>query len=264
MGGCDLAPGAPWPSDPVLTSPAPGGTAAANLPPRQSGFPGISGPVLWGSPWPVGWWRAVDAAGVQVAATRVGSRTGGALRLVARASDGAGLWLATAAALAAAGGSGGRRAAARGVAALGATSALVNGPLKLAVRRRRPGRLATAGVRRAGRVPRTSSFPSGHTASAFSFATAATLEMPAAGPVLGATAMLVAWSRVHGGRHFPSDVAAGAVLGTAVGVVAGRAFPARLPSSTPAVPQGLRVNYPLGRGDFVRRGRQTGVASSLT
>jgi hypothetical protein len=60
------------------------------------------------------WWRAVDAAGVRVAAARTGSRTDGALRLVARTSDGAGLWLATAAALAAAGGTRGRRAAARG------------------------------------------------------------------------------------------------------------------------------------------------------
>lgn len=59
------------------------------------------------------WWRAVDAAGVRVAAARAGSRTGGALRLVTRASDGAGLWLA-AAALATAGGTRGRRAAARG------------------------------------------------------------------------------------------------------------------------------------------------------
>lgn len=193
------------------------------------------------------WWRAVDAAGVQIAVARTGSRTGGALRLVARASDGAGLWLATAAALAA-GGTRGRRAAARGVAALGATSALVNGPLKLAVRRRRPGRLATAGVRRAGRAPRTSSFPSGHTASAFAFATAATVEMPAVGPAVGATAALVAWSRLHGGRHFPSDVVAGALLGTVVGVVAARAFPERLPKPAPAVPQGPGVDDLLARG----------------
>lgn len=178
------------------------------------------------------WWRAVDAAGVQVAALPSGGG-GGALRLLTRASDGAGLWLATAAALAAGGGDRGRRAAVRGVAALGATSALVNGPFKLAVRRRRPGRLATAGVRRAGRTPRTSSFPSGHTASAFAFAAAATLEMPAVGPALGATAVLVAWSRVHGGQHFPSDVAAGALLGTAVGVVAGRAFADLAPSPAP-------------------------------
>ena len=115
----------------------------------------------------------------------------------------------------------------------------------------------TAGVRRAGRAPRPSSFPSGHTASAFAFATAATLEMPAVGPALGATAMLVAWSRVHRGQHFPSDVAAGALLGTAVGAVAGRAFADRPPSSAPGGAQGQRANglpEPASGNDFARRG----------
>jgi diacylglycerol kinase family enzyme/membrane-associated phospholipid phosphatase len=168
--------------------------------------------------------RAADAAGVQVAALPSGGG-GGALRLLTRASDGAGLWLATAAALAAVGGTRGRRAAVRGVAALAATSALVNGPLKLAVRRRRPGRLATAGVRQAGRAPRTSSFPSGHTASGFAFAMGAGQEVPAlAAPLLG-VAGLVGYSRIRSQAHHPSDVAAGVAVGAGAALLTRRLWP---------------------------------------
>ena len=61
------------------------------------------------------------------------------------------------------------------------------------------------------------SFPSGHTAAAFC---AATLIERNSGPALGipayAVAALVGFSRVEAKRHFPSDVLAGAALGTAV------------------------------------------------
>lgn len=164
------------------------------------------------------WLRTAETMGLRIA-TRPAGVAGQGLRALTRASDGAGLWLATAAVVALAGGPRGRRAAVQGVAAIGVTSALANGPAKLLVRRRRPGRLATAGLRRAGRAPATSSFPSGHTASAFAFAAAAGLEVPALGAPLAGTAALVGWSRLHGAQHFPTDVVAGAVLGTAVGVV---------------------------------------------
>lgn len=166
------------------------------------------------------WLRVAEVVGLRTAA-RPGGAGGRGLGVVTRASDGAGLWLAVAALMAVTGGRRGRTAAVQGLLALAATSALVNGPLKLVVRRRRPGRWATLGLRRAGKPPRTSSFPSGHTASAFAFATAAGLEAPAMAPPLAATAGLVGWSRLHGGQHFPSDVVAGAVLGTAAGLGAG-------------------------------------------
>jgi hypothetical protein len=61
------------------------------------------------------------------------------------------------------------------------------------------------------------SFPSGHTSMAFC---AATLISRDAGPALGipayGVAFLTAFSRVESGRHFVSDVLAGAALGTAV------------------------------------------------
>ncbi len=124
------------------------------------------------------------------------------------------LWLAIAGALGLAGGPRGRRAALRGVAAIGVASGSVNGPLKLIFQRRRPnrGRLLIA-------RPLSSSFPSGHSASAFAFATAVSREIPGLAPVLMPLAAAVAYSRVHVGVHYASDV----VFGSAVGVAAGLA-----------------------------------------
>jgi len=132
------------------------------------------------------------------------------------AADHSVLWLVLAAGGASLGGRRGRRAAAYGVVALGISSAVVNGPLKLLVARRRPA--PRTWLRR---MPRTSSFPSGHAASAFAFAVAATRELPEAGPVLLPLAATVAYSRVYVGVHYPSDVAAGAAIGAAVGAAVG-------------------------------------------
>jgi membrane-associated phospholipid phosphatase len=59
------------------------------------------------------------------------------------------------------------------------------------------------------------SFPSGHTAGAVAVARALSREYPAAGPVAGAAASVVAAAQVPAGAHFPSDVAAGAAIGWA-------------------------------------------------
>lgn len=136
----------------------------------------------------------------------------GLLVKLTEAADRSRLWLVLAAAGAAFGGRRGRRAAEYGVLALTFTSAAVNGPLKLLVRRHRP-----TPRRWLRRMPRTSSFPSGHAASAFAFAVAATRELPEAGGLLFPLATGVAYSRVYTGMHYPSDVIAGAMFGAAVG-----------------------------------------------
>jgi undecaprenyl-diphosphatase len=77
------------------------------------------------------------------------------------------------------------------------------------------------------RLPRTTSFPSGHAASAAAFATGVALEVPALAVPIGGLAALVAASRVVTRVHYPSDVLAGAALGTAAGLVTLRWWPRR-------------------------------------
>jgi undecaprenyl-diphosphatase len=60
------------------------------------------------------------------------------------------------------------------------------------------------------------SFPSGHTLHAFAFLTICTWYFPVAAFALVPMVVLIAVSRVALGLHYPSDVAAGAVLGTTV------------------------------------------------
>lgn len=64
------------------------------------------------------------------------------------------------------------------------------------------------------------SFPSGHATNAFALSTVAALSFPAVTPLAGALAGSIALSRVVLGRHFLSDVIAGALLGVLVGSTA--------------------------------------------
>ena len=133
-----------------------------------------------------------------------------------RAANYSRLWLGIAALLALLGGARGRRAARRGVWSIALAATVANGPAKLLVRRRRPVRASLPALIR---VPRSTSFPSGHSASAFAFATGVCSEIPALAPVLVPLAAAVAYSRVYTGVHYPSDVVVGAAIGIASGAV---------------------------------------------
>ena len=61
------------------------------------------------------------------------------------------------------------------------------------------------------------SFPSDHAAAAFAIATVLITYRRFPGLVALAIAALVAYSRVYVGDHYPTDVIAGAVIGTGVG-----------------------------------------------
>ncbi|MGW0883200.1 phosphatase PAP2 family protein [Streptomyces sp. NPDC002671] len=138
-----------------------------------------------------------------------------ALRRLSHAADHSKLSLTVAAGLALRPGRP-RRAAVAGVGAVALASAAANLFGKRLVRRRRPDReRARVVVDRHVPMPKSASFPSGHTASATAFATAVGVVLPPAAVPLGALAVAVGYSRVHTGVHYPGDVAAGAVLGFA-------------------------------------------------
>ena len=136
------------------------------------------------------------------------------------------LSLAAAAVLAATGGRRGRRAAAVGLASVGVTATVVNLGVKPLGRRSRPDRaVERVPVARHVRMPSSTSFPSGHSAAAFAFATGVGQVLaPAAIPLHGLAA-LVAYSRVHTGVHYPGDVVAGALIGTVLAQLTAHAWP---------------------------------------
>ena len=142
---------------------------------------------------------------------------------LSRAANKSVLWMGLAGLLWLLGGRGGRRAAVRGLLAIGMTSPVANVFGKLLTRRPRPLIDEVPMGRRLARIPRSSSFPSGHSASAFAFATGAALEAPYLGVPLAPLAAAVAYSRVYTGVHYPGDVIAGALLGTSI-AIASRTF----------------------------------------
>ena len=146
-----------------------------------------------------------------------------AMGALSRAADHSKISLAASAGLVAFGGAGGRRAALCGLASVAITAAVINGPLKLGVHRPRPDRLAEeVPIARHVPMPVTRSFPSGHAASAFAFATGVGEVWPTAAIPLRALAAAVAYSRVHTGVHYPGDVLVGALTGITIAELVGR------------------------------------------
>jgi membrane-associated phospholipid phosphatase len=176
---------------------------------------------------PTGGWlseaKALDTAVYAAIAAADTPRLDDAMRALSRAADNGKLWFGAAGALALLGGDSGRQAARRGLVSLGIASATANLVGKPLTTRRRPERkeLAELAARRVP-MPRSSSFPSGHSASAFAFATGAGAAMPAVSAPLRALAALVGYSRVHTGVHYPADVLAGAFLGVSAAELAAR------------------------------------------
>ena len=141
----------------------------------------------------------------------------GPLALISDAANLSKPWAASAALLSLFGGQRGRRAALYGIASITVSSAIVNVVMKPLSRRRRPDRVAMGVIEeRHVSMPSSTSFPSGHSASAFAFAAGVGHVMPAAGVALAVPAALVAYSRVHTGVHYPGDVIAGSLIGVAL------------------------------------------------
>jgi undecaprenyl-diphosphatase len=89
---------------------------------------------------------------------------------------------------------------------------LLSTTIKLAIGRKRP---AVEDLPHLMQTPTGLSFPSSHSSSSFAAARAFGTLLPS--PVLYAGAVSMAFSRLYLGVHYPSDVAAGAALGTVVG-----------------------------------------------
>jgi membrane-associated phospholipid phosphatase len=148
-----------------------------------------------------------------------------AMAQLSHAADYSRLSLVAAAVLAASGGRRGQRAAALGLASAERTATIVNLAMKPLGRRPRPDRaVEQVPVARHVRMPSSNSFPAGHSAAAFAFATGVGHVLaPAAIPLHGLAALVV-YSRVHTGVHYPRDVVAGALMGTVLAQCTAHAF----------------------------------------
>ena len=156
-------------------------------------------------------WRLVGA----------GSRRGGALP--SRAGDVLRqpvTWAVFAGALTLSGARG-RRAVLRGMTC-SAGAAVVQVPFTLAFGRPRP-----LGARLLRTQRRTSSFPSGHTASDLSFMFGATQEIPLLIVPLSVATLGSHWSLMRSRIHYPSDIIAGGFVAVVVSGAAWKLWPPR-------------------------------------
>lgn len=101
-------------------------------------------------------------------------------------------------------------------AGIGPAAIVFNFLIKLIVRRERP---VLDGLPPLGGAPSSLSFPSAHATASFAAATAMSRFAPEFRGALFGAAALMAVTRPYLGMHYPSDVVAGAALGTVLGAV---------------------------------------------
>ncbi|WP_069169634.1 bifunctional phosphatase PAP2/diacylglycerol kinase family protein [Streptomyces griseus] len=209
------------------------------------------------------WLHGRDLAAFRSVAERHWPGAAPVLPRLSRSANHGLLWFGAAAGMAALGGSArSRRAALRGVASLAVASVAINTVGKGAVRRERPILDMVPVIRQLKRQPFTTSFPSGHAASAAAFATGVALESKGWGAVVAPVAAAVAASRVYTGVHYPSDVLAGAALGVGAAFALRGVVPTRGQLPAPGRPPGEAPALPAGRGLVVVVNQKSGSATA--
>lgn len=122
-----------------------------------------------------------------------------------------------------------RRAAVHGLLAQGVASAVTNVVFKTLLPRARPLPEHLPVFRFVHPQPTSSSMPSGHSASAVAFALGTGLVQPVLGAAVAPVAAGVAYSRVHTGAHWPSDVLFGSAIGAGAALITRKWWPVRPP-----------------------------------
>jgi membrane-associated phospholipid phosphatase len=176
---------------------------------------------------------ALDRAVYEAVARTPTAKLDGPFRRLSDSANRSLLWLGIAAAIALLGGRRGGRAALEGVVSIGVTSATVNLGIKPLAERRRPDRAGPDLFwKRQARMPGSTSFPSGHAASAFAFAYAIGRHFPLMAVPLRLLAGAVAYSRVHTGVHYPADVIVGSTVGAGMAAMVAAASDRMLPTTS--------------------------------
>jgi diacylglycerol kinase family enzyme/membrane-associated phospholipid phosphatase len=185
------------------------------------------------------------------------SRFDDVMKRLSRSADRSLLWFALATAMAARRGTS-RKAAYRGVLAIAGASGTANLLLKPLLPRRRPAASELPAYQTLADPPTSSSFPSGHAASAAAFATAVAMESPRFGLALAPLAGAVAYSRVHVGVHWTSDVVVGAAVGSGIALATRRWWPVRDADEAVARPVDAVPALPRGEGLVIISNQRSG------
>ncbi len=194
-----------------------------------------------------GWLVATDRTLVRAVSGLPGGGHDTFFRRLSAAANHGRLWFGIAGALALVPGKT-RRAALHGVLAQGVASAVTNLVFKTLLPRTRPLPEHLPVFRFVHPQPTSSSMPSGHSASAAAFALGVGFIHPVLGAALAPVAAGVAYSRIHTGAHWPSDVVFGSALGMGAAAVTRKWWPVRPPFPDPRRSPVPAPQLPGGRG----------------